>query len=823
MRILHVINSLNPASGGPTTACASLAAGQALLGHDVAVFGYRHVPSEADIRVQLSGIRGINALEFLLQPVPSRFERLTGAQAGMAAEELVARCDVVHLHGLWEPLLLRIASVCRREGVPYVLAPHGMLSDWSLSEKALKKKIALAVAFRKLVTHASALHALSEHDRECITRQGFHTNVDVLPNGVFLEDIDPPPAPGAFLARHPELAGDPYILFLARLHPVKGLDLLAEAFATLAKKHARLRLVIAGPDFGAGVPLKEQVARLGVSDRVHLVGPLYGVEKKEAVAGALCFCLPSFHEGFSMSIAEAMAARTPAVFTTNCHLPEVAAAGAAEVIERTVPKLTAALDRVVSDPAHRAELSRRGRAMVEERYTWPAIARGAVASYKRVIAARPAYGVVPGGPADVAIITNVQTPYRVALHKRLVREVPETRLWTVYTHGTPDQPWQVSAIDDIRPVNFGQGEDVRTADSPLRALHEWRKAGRIIRWIREKNVQAVFLCGYNDVGRMRLLRWCHSNAVPVFIVADSNVFGDNATGMRRMLKEQVLRRVLSWADMVLPCGRFGMRYFYRYGADPSRIIFFPYEPDYSLIEGLGPSDLRRVCDKYALGDRRRMVFCGRMIRAKRPDLAVEAFCRIASQRPDWELVLIGDGPLRKEIEATIPADLRPRVRFLGFIGDQQEISAIYRSSDIFLLPSDYEPWGVVVNEAAAAGCAMITSSVVGAAGELVRDGINGRTFTPSNIDELTTAMLEVSDERNLPIMRENTVRVLREWRHQGDPVVGYRLALGRMGVLSINAAIAARDRAAGVPHADDAPGRASTGDTRHAGAGLGVG
>ena len=159
MRILHVINSLNPASGGPTTACASLAAGQALLGHDVAVFGYRHVPSEADIRVQLSGIRGINALEFLLQPVPSRFERLTGAQAGMAAEELVARCDVVHLHGLWEPLLLRIASVCRREGVPYVLAPHGMLSDWSLSEKALKKKIALAVAFRKLVTHASALHA----------------------------------------------------------------------------------------------------------------------------------------------------------------------------------------------------------------------------------------------------------------------------------------------------------------------------------------------------------------------------------------------------------------------------------------------------------------------------------------------------------------------------------------------------------------------------------------------------------------------------------------------------------------------------------------
>jgi glycosyltransferase involved in cell wall biosynthesis len=820
MRILHVINSLNPSSGGPTTACASLAAGQALLGHDVAVFGYRHVPSEADIRVQLSGIRGISALEFLLQPVPSKLERLLSSQAGAVAETLVGRCDVVHLHGLWEPLLLRVASACRREGVPYVLAPHGMLSDWSLSEKALKKKVALAVAFRKLVTGASALHALSEHDRECILRAGFHANVDVLPNGVFLEDIDPPPATGAFLARHPELNGDPYILFLARLHPVKGLDLLAEAFATLCKKHARLRLVIAGPDFGAGGPLKEQVARLGVSDRVHLVGPLYGVEKKEAMAGALCFCLPSFHEGFSMSIAEAMAARTPAVFTTNCHLPEVGAAGAAEVIERTVPELTAALDRVVSDPAHRAELSRRGRAMVEERYTWPAIARGAVASYTRVVAAsRRSNSPYADGPADVAIITNVQTPYRIALHKRLVREVPEARLWTVYTHGTPDQPWQSQSVEDIRPVNFGPGEDVRRGDSPLRALHEWRKAGRIIDWLREKNVQAVFLCGYNDIGRMRLLRWCHTSGVPVFLVADSNVFGDSAIGLRRMLKEQVLRHVLRWTDMVMPCGRFGMRYFYRYGADPSRVIFFPYEPDYSLIESIGDDDVRRVREKHDLGSGRRMVFCGRMIRAKRPDLAVDAFCRIAKDRPDWELVLIGDGPLRAELQARIPADLRSRVRFLGFIGDQREISAIYRSSDIFLLPSDYEPWGVVVNEAAAAGCAMITSNVVGAAGELVRDGVNGRTFTPSNLDELTTAMMEVSDERNLHAMRENTVRVLRDWRHQGDPVVGYRLALGRMGVLSMHSSsrpVATTPSPGGEPDAANAQARAVS-------AGLGVG
>jgi glycosyltransferase involved in cell wall biosynthesis len=820
MRVLHVISGLNPRSGGPPVAVASLAAAQAGVGMTVGVLTYADAPPAAPgpgapATNPYAAFPGFDRVRLVHVPHPDRFERVLGRAARRAIDQIIDEYDVVHIHGIWESIALQAAACARHAHKPYIIAPHGMLSAWALSEKRFKKRVALALGYRAMIANASALHALSDHERLGMLgaepgSEHQHANIAVIPNGVFLQDIDPLPAPGTFRAKHPELGSDPYIFFLARLHTVKGLDLLADAFAQLLPEFPKLRLVIAGPDYNAGEALKAQVQRLGVAERVHMLGAIYGRERFDGFADAACFCLPSKHEGFSMSIAEAMASRCPVVITENCHLPSVREHQAGEVHERTVPALRDALRRVLGDPALRARYADNARRLVEERYTWPSIARQSREVYGQIASGAP--GVLrlqflreghPAKPAvarpGVAMIVNARAPYRYALHTRIDREMPEIQLHTVYTHGEQNQAWAEDDARDIRPVHFGRGEPLRAGINWRASFHEYAKGGRIIDWLRDNDIRAVFLSGYNDAGRLRILRWCYATGLPVFMVADSNAHGDFARGFRFVLKRAVVARVIRWSTLVLPFGQFGSEYFRRYGAPAWKINFMPYEPDYAVIEGLTKAQVDAVCVKHALRpDRKRIVFCGRLVRAKRPDLAVAAMIRVAQQRPDWELVMIGSGVEREACERMVPAELKDRVRWLGFIGDAAEIGALYRASEVFLLPSDYEPWGVVVNEAACAGCCMLTSSVVGAAPELVRDRINGRSFPAGDLDALVEALLDCTNPDNLARYQSATRQVLAEWRRTADPIVAMRLALARAGVIGGCAAYSP-------PHADSRP------------------
>src|SRR5207253_6602065 len=113
----------------------------------------------------------------------------------------------------------------------------------------------------------------------------------------------------------PSWCREPYILFLSRLHMKKGLDVLAEAFRTIAAKRSGVHLVVAGPDDGARADFVNRIEAAKLNDRVHLVGSLHGSEKWAALQGAACFVLPSRQEGFSVAILEALASRTSVVVT----------------------------------------------------------------------------------------------------------------------------------------------------------------------------------------------------------------------------------------------------------------------------------------------------------------------------------------------------------------------------------------------------------------------------------------------------------------------------------------------------------------------------
>ncbi len=394
----------------------------------------------------------------------------------------------------------------------------------------------------------------------------------------------------------------------------------------------------------------------------------------------------------------------------------------------------------------------------------------------------------PALPA-VAIVANALPPYRVHLHRRIAREMSaEIRLYTLCTH-------EIDALHAYRPpgeinaTSFGPGEPSVRQPKLRYAFAEWRKGGRILRWLADNNVKAVVLNGYNDLGRLRILRDCYRLALPCFIFGDSNVLCDRAAGAKKIAKRLLLRWVLARACGFMACGRLGRRYWEKYGAEPERIFDFPYEPDYDLVTALSAEAIAERRARFGLKEgRRRIVFSGRFVAEKEPALLIDAFAMVALKRPDWDLVMIGaegapSRPQPARLKERVPLELAGRVSFTGFVDNQETVSALYRSSDVLCLPSSYEPWGVVVNEAAAAGLAIIASDVVGAAAELVRDRVNGRIVPAGDPKALAEALLEVTEPKRIDRMRRSSPAVLADWRRRGDPVQGLRKALAWAKVL----------------------------------------
>lgn len=385
----------------------------------------------------------------------------------------------------------------------------------------------------------------------------------------------------------------------------------------------------------------------------------------------------------------------------------------------------------------------------------------------------------------IAMIHVVPTPYWVHLHHRLAAELPEIDLRVAYAHDLPNQSWNLDLSTDVNAVSFGTGKpwDHRSLIRVTR--EEWAKAGRIIRWIRAQRAHAVVMSGYNDAGRVRILLWCRRNGIPLLLHGDSNIHGDRATGLRKLLKRLIVGRVVRSCAAVLPFGTAGRRYFARYGARADRTFFMPGEPDYALIERVTEGDIAAAMASCSLAPgRRRLVFSGRLIPLKRVADLIDAFAMVAPDHPDWDLVIVGDGPLRDELAARVPSPLRHRVHWCGFVQEPARLAAIYRACDLLVLPSDQDAWALVVNEALAAGLAVIVSNVVGAADDLVREGMNGGLFTPGDVPGLAACLRSAMEPPTLARYKSAAAEVLRDWRRRGNPVEGLRSALVTVGVLT---------------------------------------
>jgi glycosyltransferase involved in cell wall biosynthesis len=380
MRILHVIPTLDPYAGGPPMIAIRIAAAQGMAGHEVHFLSYepdsgrRQRIAAESCRIPHFG----DVIQHFLPPI-SFVERAVGLHARGISRRLVPGMDAIHLHGLWETIMLAAADEAQRCGIPYLILANGMLEPWAMRQGRLKKQFVMMTGWQRALRHAKAIQFGNPIEMERARPFIGDTPGVIIPNGVFLEEIDPLPPAGTFRATCPRLGDAPFILFLSRLHAQKGPDVLVSAFEILARENTAVHLALAGPDYGELRSLRTQIAASGLANRVHIIGPRYGRDKLAAMVDAACFCLPSRHEGFSLVVVEALAADTPVVISKECNFPEVATAGAGEVVELTPLAIAAALGRVLA--ADRIAMAGKARDLINPRYTWPHIAEQVTSAY----------------------------------------------------------------------------------------------------------------------------------------------------------------------------------------------------------------------------------------------------------------------------------------------------------------------------------------------------------------------------------------------------------------------------------------------------------
>jgi glycosyltransferase involved in cell wall biosynthesis len=317
-------------------------------------------------------IEGIRPASVIPLEVFSRRFYIPGESAPI--REAVERADIIHLMGYWSFLSAIVAKAARRVGKPYVFCPAGAWR-WAGRSRVLKLGYDRLVG-RRIVAGASRLIAITQHERELFESYGVPGGkIEIMPNAVDPTDFRANDDE-AFRAKF-SLRAKPFILFLGRLAPVKGPDLLLEAFArsAVAETHD---LLFAGPDGGMEAGLRARSRELGLEERVRFVGSIHGADKSMALHAAEFLVIPSRHEAMSIVVLEAGVCGTPVLFTDRCGLDDVAACGGGVVVKSDAEAIQTGLDRMCG--ANLAEMSRRIRYLVLDRYTWESV----VSRYKKL-------------------------------------------------------------------------------------------------------------------------------------------------------------------------------------------------------------------------------------------------------------------------------------------------------------------------------------------------------------------------------------------------------------------------------------------------------
>ncbi|HEX3624663.1 MAG TPA: glycosyltransferase [Verrucomicrobiae bacterium] len=367
MRHLHFTQSLEPLQGGG-------------LGTSTVALHGRFLAAGIDSRLcstygQAPQMTSEGILEFRRSKPGVLYysSELSNRVRGLAAET-----DILHGHGLYVGTNYLFGREARRQGKPLVYHVHGFFEPWILNRSRWKKKLAHWLFEDANFRCVKLWRALTPREAEQIRACGITAPIVVAPNGLNLENFPAPAKKDAPIETPfvPRLAkAGRRALFLGRIHPKKGLDLLLSSWAALNGAGDGWELVIAGPDENGYLDEIKATARaLNLLDRIQFTGPVTGQTKIALLHSADLFVLPSYSEGFSMSLLEAMACKVPVVATQSCNFPDVTVRQAGWECDCTRESVYGTLNEALrEDDSARQQRGLNGYRLVAERYAWPAI------------------------------------------------------------------------------------------------------------------------------------------------------------------------------------------------------------------------------------------------------------------------------------------------------------------------------------------------------------------------------------------------------------------------------------------------------------------
>lgn len=369
LKVAHIAAGLWRHTGGPSEVIPNLCLAQAKLGMDVTLFS-----TDGDNAEKLYDLIDHGSVKVVLVGKVDPIVRYSPRWI----DEVVCRGEfhIIHNHGHWLYPNWVSQKISRRMKTPFVTTPHGTLVSGMLAKSAIKKRIAWSLFDNRLIASASRIHALSEAERIGMSAKlGVHLDrCVVIPNGVSIPKLKP---------THKANDNNQTLLFLSRLAPIKGIVELVEAWLSIHQSVPKWNLKLVGPaEIDVASALKKLVTP---ESRIEVLGPAYGEDRWNHFVRANAFVLPSRGEGLPTALLEAASFALPVLTTKDANFPELNAWGGSLLTTLEPNALAADLKSFLTQGSGElVEMGIRGRALIEQRYTWPQIALQWLKTYQDV-------------------------------------------------------------------------------------------------------------------------------------------------------------------------------------------------------------------------------------------------------------------------------------------------------------------------------------------------------------------------------------------------------------------------------------------------------
>mgnify|MGYP001401779243 CR=1 FL=1 len=366
MNILHAISSIDLSGGGPSKSVSDLASLQSMQELDVTILA----KFSANPFIKESGHSRLSL----------RFVQGTSYKRSLGDTLAKRKFDLLHGHGIWQMPVHHMAQLARRTNIPYIITPRGMLEPWSLRVSKWKKRIALKLYQHEDLSRAACIHATAYMEAINIRKLGFINPIAVIPNGIDLSEF--------ISAKVKEHRSKRTILFLSRVHPKKGIELLINAWDKIdGSVRENWQVDIAGNgEKSYNSLLNSIIKKKGLESEIHIVGPLFGAAKLQAYHQADLFVLPTYSENFGIVVAEALACGVPVITTTGTPWEELNTHKAGWWIDIGVNPLAQTLREAMQiNDSERQTMGQKGRKLVEEKYSIESVAERMIELYKWIL------------------------------------------------------------------------------------------------------------------------------------------------------------------------------------------------------------------------------------------------------------------------------------------------------------------------------------------------------------------------------------------------------------------------------------------------------